>query len=106
MNTYFGTNQNVPLTIGSLETFQETALLNGAAWNLVGGTATLTLEDPNGSKTILTASIPGSPINFATVNWTVTGPAGIWSRAWTFLDINGVKQTTTVLRFTVIASPP
>lgn len=91
------------LTIGSTELFELSAMLDGQLWNLVGGVVTLTLADPNGTKTIINAT---SIYNGgAQAPWTVAGTAGNWKRAWTVTDANGVTQVSLPQSFIVISSP-
>jgi hypothetical protein len=104
MNTRLVTTGLAPLNIGSTEIFQVAPLLNGAPWNLAGGSATLTLSDPNGNKTTLAGSIVGTGYG-ATSGWTVVGPVGTWTRSWTLSDASGIVQVTDPIVFVVQSSP-
>ncbi len=102
MNTALVTTGLTPLVIGSVERFQLQAYLNALPWLLDGGTVLLTISDPFGVQTIIVASIIG---NGAQATWTVVGPAGNFTRAWTVTDANGVKQKSRPIVFSVTASP-
>ncbi len=102
MNTALVTTGILPLTIGSTETFEVQAALNGLPWDLTAGTASLILSDPTGAKTTISATISGST---ARAPWTVVTPIGTWVRAWSVTDASGVKQVSRPIVFTVIDSP-
>jgi hypothetical protein len=94
----------VPLTIGSIDTFELSASLDGVPWNLAGGTVSVLLSDPNGNPTNFSASISADGYK-ATALWNVFGPAGSWLRAWKVIDVNGVTQYSQPIPFSVISSP-
>jgi hypothetical protein len=104
MNTGVVSTGLVPLTIGSVEKFQDKPLLNELPWDLTGGSASLILSNPAGAQTTIAATIvPGG--YGATANWTVIAPAGNWLRAWSLTDASGRHQVTLPIPFVVIASP-
>ena len=102
MNTGVVTTGLVPLTIGSVETFQLVVDLNGLPHSLSAGTASLTFSDPNGNQTTYGATIPGDD---ALVTYTIIGPPGSWKRAWTWTDSVGVHQVSQSIPFAVVSSP-
>jgi hypothetical protein len=88
-----------PLTRGSMEVFQLQPIINGLPWDLSGGSASVTLTDPNGATTILAVTITGRLIRSA--SWTVAAPVGGWSRQWTMTDSTGLRQVSHPLPFEV-----
>jgi hypothetical protein len=102
INTSQVTTGLAPLVIGSVDTFQQDPKLNRLPWDLTGGTATLTLQDPNGVQTVLSAQVLGFG---AKVAWTVAGAIGTWTRAWTLIDGSGLKQVSRPRPFVVTGSP-
>ena len=102
MNSTYTTTGLQQIAIGSVETFQLSADLNGVPWILDGGTVTLTLADPTGAQTTIAATIQGGG---AIATWTVAGPVGSWARSWTVIDSIGRKQVSLAIGFAVVSSP-
>jgi len=102
MNEAATTTGLIPLTIGSMETFQLQAYKNRLPWDLTGGSAQLLLADPTGSLTTINATIVGQG---AQANWTVGGLSGTWARAWKVTDSSGIVQISRPIAFAVISSP-
>lgn len=99
MNTTLVTTGLVPLCVGSIETFQAVATLNGLPWDLTGGSGTLTITNPLGVTTVLPVTIVGTTVQ---ASWTVVVPAGDWRRVWALTDALGRHQVSFPIAFTVI----
>ncbi len=92
----------VPLAIGSVETFQLSARLNGLPWNLTGGSATVSFLGPNGETSSHAATVNRTG---ATLSYTVVGGEGTWSMCWLVEDASGRIQKSLPILFAVTASP-
>jgi len=103
LNPKIVTTGLVPLAITSNELFEHQPFQNELPWNLAGGSANLLLTDPTGVTITLPATIGADGV--ARVNWTVTGPAGTWLRAWDVTDNTGIHQRGLPIPFSVISSP-
>jgi hypothetical protein len=90
------------LTVGSTEVFEASVTLNGLLWDLTGANVRLLLVDPNGIVTTLTGT---GYLGGAQVSWTVPNTPGNWVRAWDITDVNGYKQTSLQINFSVVRSP-
>ncbi len=101
-NTGVVTTGLLPLTIGSVESFEQQANLNSLPWDLTAGTVSLLMTDPNGTSYSYPATISGG---CSQVTWTVVGPVGVWLRAWSTTDSNGIKQVSRPIPFIVASSP-
>jgi hypothetical protein len=91
-----------PLAVGSVLTMQLQAYKDGVAWDLTGGSVTLKLLDPAGNPTSISGSIVGQG---AQAPWTVTSPAGNWTRAWVAQDAGGTHLVSRPIVFAVTTSP-
>jgi hypothetical protein len=92
-----------PLCIGSVETFVHLGYLNGLAWNLTGGSASLLMTDSQGNQYTYPSTIGADGV--ARVVWTVAAPAGQWVRAWKATDSTGLTQVSKSITFVVASSP-
>lgn len=101
MNISSTTTAPVALAIGSNETFETRASLNGEPWSLAGGSALLKLTDPTGGSSSITGSIVGQN---AVASWTVVAPVGAWTRAWVLTDATGLQQVSLPISFDVVAA--
>ena len=107
-NTSLTTTGLKPQTIGSVRTFLWSANLNGLAWDISGGSATLILQDPNGNQTIIAGTIDSGGYS-ARAHWVVTAPAGNWTLSWKVQDaamaLAGTYENSVAVTFEVQATP-
>lgn len=96
----------MPLIVGSTYRFTLTATKDGSAWDISGGSITLTLIDPGGNATGYAASIVSGPAGTARYDGAVglLDEAGVWRRSWT-VSVGGVVQESVPIVFSVEPSP-
>lgn len=102
MNNPYTTTGLRQYAVGSVLTFEPDVRLNGLWWDLTGGSATLTLQDPLGVQTAIPAVIAGG---IPSASWVVVPPLGGWTMAWSGTDARGRHVVSEPLGFVVIASP-
>lgn len=102
MNSALVTTGNLPIAVGSQQTFQVNPSLNGDPWDLSGGSARLLMTDPTGQAYDLAATVIGVG---ATCNFTIPNVPGTWVRAWKLTDSTGLVEYTLPITFSVVVSP-
>lgn len=103
MNNRIVTTGLLPMTVGSMKSFQLDAKLDGLPWDLTGATATVRLNDPNDNLSVVTATV--EPPCKAIADWEVPNVPGTWSLAWDVTDSTGRREISLPFLFTVVNSP-
>lgn len=102
MNSALNTTGILPLTVGSVYTFEHQGILNGLGWDLTGGSASLLMTAPDGSAYTYAASISGGN---AFYTWTALNIPGTWVLAWSVTDADNRHQVSRPIVFEVMVSP-